>query len=207
MKNSGGKIILALETGLDGGSVAILRDGEVLDSVTGESGVSKSEDSLLLIEHILTRNGLAKREVGLLKFCVEPGSLTGRRIGAATAKGLSAALGVRVVEVSLFEAMIRQCCAEGHLLAGWMTAKREVFRVEYSTGKGIRRFILGKIQSAKLDEFAEELREILIEYPQMILNENFFNELKKKNLQAFTDKNEAFSVIKGIPAEIIGLSI
>jgi len=60
---------------------------------------------LSIIDTLLKMNGTAKHEVGLIAVGCGPGSFTGIRIGIATAKGLSMALGCPTIGVSTLDAL------------------------------------------------------------------------------------------------------
>ena len=94
--------ILGIETAVGDGSVAILRGGRVLSSMTG---VSRAESLILGIKSVLETAGLRSREIDKIAVSRGPGSFTGIRVGMATAKGLKRATGIECVGVSLFAAI------------------------------------------------------------------------------------------------------
>ncbi len=100
-----GKIILAIEAAVGGGSVSILRDSEVLGSRVGESGVSRAEELLPIIDELIKETVGDKAKLDLIAVSIGPGSFTGLRIGIATAMGLRAALAIPCVGVSLMQAL------------------------------------------------------------------------------------------------------
>ncbi len=97
--------ILAIEPSIRGGSISLYRDGGEIGRHIGPSGVSRAEDLLLDVADLLSSLQIDKREISQLAVSVGPGSFTGLRIGIATMLGLSAALGIPVIGVPLFEAM------------------------------------------------------------------------------------------------------
>lgn len=98
-------ITLSIETAVHGGSLAVLRETDELDSWTGNREVSKSEDILEQIKTILKRNRLEESKIKKIVVSRGPGSYTGVRIGMALASGLKKALGCRLVTVSVLEAL------------------------------------------------------------------------------------------------------
>jgi tRNA threonylcarbamoyl adenosine modification protein YeaZ len=99
------KLILAIETALKKGSIALLDDEvEIGTDFLGET-VSTSQSLLTGIENLLQKNDVQKKDIGLIAVSNGPGSLTGIRIGIATALGLATAWGIKCVGVSLFEAI------------------------------------------------------------------------------------------------------
>ncbi len=99
------KVILAIESAIDGGSISLIRDGHVVESWVGSDSVSKAEDLLPNIDNLLTSNNIALREIGTLAVSAGPGSFTGIRIGIATALGLSRSLEIELKTISVLKAM------------------------------------------------------------------------------------------------------
>lgn len=64
-----------------------------------------AEFIISLIDRLLKKNALSKKELSGLIVSTGPGSFTGLRVGLATAKGLAQALKIPVAGVSIFEAV------------------------------------------------------------------------------------------------------
>ena len=76
--------------------------------------------------------GVALASVDLLAVAAGPGSFTGLRVGIASMQGLATATGLRIVPVSVFEALARSAGAGESPLAVWIDAQRgQVFAVVY----------------------------------------------------------------------------
>lgn len=99
-------ITLAIETAIQGGSLALLYNDKAVDFWIGDRNVSKAEDILEQISVILKRNSVKK--IDFIVVSNGPGSSTGIRIGLATALGLSMSQGCDVVGVSVFDGIIHQ---------------------------------------------------------------------------------------------------
>ena len=97
--------ILAIESAIGGGSIAIVADGSRIDGVIGPSSVSRAEDLLSNIDHLLHENDIDKLDLTEIIVSAGPGSFTGIRIGIATALGLGDALRIPVRQISLLEAL------------------------------------------------------------------------------------------------------
>ena len=106
-------LLLALETSspVCGVALARLPDGELV--AQAELRIEKSHASHLLplIESLLLLSGYALADVGAVALSAGPGSYTGLRIGAATAKGLCASLNVPLLAVSTLHVLTRQAAA------------------------------------------------------------------------------------------------
>jgi tRNA threonylcarbamoyladenosine biosynthesis protein TsaB len=105
-----GHLMLCLETSSPVCGVALthLATGELL--AQAELRVEKSHASHLLplAESLLQLSGYSLANVGAVALSAGPGSYTGLRIGAATAKGLCTALGIPLVAVSTLQVLAQQ---------------------------------------------------------------------------------------------------
>ncbi len=106
-------LLLALETSspVCGIALAQLPSGEVI--AQAELRIEKSHASHLmpLIQNLLQLSGYTLADVGAVALSAGPGSYTGLRIGAATAKGLCTALNVPLLAVSTLRVLARQVAA------------------------------------------------------------------------------------------------
>lgn len=99
-------ITLAIESAVNGGSLAIVQGGRVIAAYDGgEKGVSRAEDLMPNLERLLGSSGLEKRDISKIAVSIGPGSFTGLRIGIATSMGLKRSLGIEYVGISLLNAM------------------------------------------------------------------------------------------------------
>lgn len=98
-------IILAIESAIRGGSIALFQNAEIVDTWLGEGGVSRAEDLLWNIDRMLKNHGIAKNLLNQIVVSIGPGSFTGIRIGLATAMGLATALNIDLAKYSILYAM------------------------------------------------------------------------------------------------------
>lgn len=98
-------MLLAIESAVDGGSIAILDGESVVGSLVGSDGVSKAEDILPKLDLLLDQIGCHKDQITKIAVSVGPGSFTGLRIGISSALGLRSALGIECIGVNLFSAI------------------------------------------------------------------------------------------------------
>ncbi|MDR1708393.1 MAG: tRNA (adenosine(37)-N6)-threonylcarbamoyltransferase complex dimerization subunit type 1 TsaB [Candidatus Accumulibacter sp.] len=96
--------ILALETAVDPGSVALWLDGRVVGRVC-PPGVSNSEALLPEAAAVLRGEGLDFGDLDGIAFGMGPGSFTGLRVACGVAQGLAFALGRPLLGVGALEAM------------------------------------------------------------------------------------------------------
>src|ERR687886_1601694 len=93
-------LILAFDTATDVATSALVDDGEVLGERASRA-VTLLED----VDALLRQGGVRADAIDALVVGIGPGSFTGVRVGLATARGLSLALGVTVAGVSTLDAL------------------------------------------------------------------------------------------------------
>lgn len=118
-------ILLALDTCDARGSLALLRDDEVLQVVAHEGTGDYSSWVLPATEKVLTAAGLAMPAVELYAAATGPGSFTGVRIALTTVKAWSEAYGNGIAATSRLEAMASLATAPGEHVASFFDAHRE----------------------------------------------------------------------------------
>ena len=131
-------LVLALDSTTRAGSIALLRDGALIDQVVGDAARPHAERLPGDATQLLARHGFAIADVGLFAVAAGPGSFTGLRIGIAAVQGLAWASGRPVVGVSALEALAHTAWRAGLVAGGgrvgvWMDAQRsEVFSAVYA---------------------------------------------------------------------------
>jgi tRNA threonylcarbamoyladenosine biosynthesis protein TsaB len=121
-------LILALDTTTRAGSLAIVRDGEVVAEVVGDAALTHGQRLPADFARVCQRAGVALRDVERFAVAAGPGSFTGLRVGIAAIQGLAFAFHREVVPVSTLEAIAEKPRASGARTAAWMDAQRqEVF--------------------------------------------------------------------------------
>ena len=127
-------LVLAIDTTTRAGSLALARDGDLLDCWSGEPSLTHARRLPGDILEGLARQGCTLRDVDVFAVAAGPGSFTGLRIGIATIQGLAFALGRPVVGISVLDALACAVADTGGTVpvAAWMDAQRhEVFACLY----------------------------------------------------------------------------
>lgn len=101
-------VLLAIETSTEAGSVALWRDGVVLDRDC-TPGVTHSETLLPLVRSLLAEAGVGLADLDGIAFGAGPGSFTGLRVACGVAQGLAVAAGLPLLPVGTLEAMAWTC--------------------------------------------------------------------------------------------------
>ena len=203
MHNKSEGLILSFETGLDGGTVSILENGEQIDYAKGSGKVSKSEDLLLLLGELLEKNQIRKRAIKSIVVSDAPGSLTGIRIGLAIAKGLSAALNIEIEKSSVLEALLRLSGVGDNLRAAISTQSCGIYHQSYA-GQGSSVEIN---RCRNLEEFITLLQSSVGAAECLIVNEDLYNALALRDAFKELIKQYRIKSIGGNFAEILGKSI
>ena len=86
-------------------SVAIVQDDVVIAEYTMNHKRTHSETLLPMIDEIVKTSETKLEDIDAIAIASGPGSFTGLRIGAATAKGLGFALGKPIVPVKTCEGL------------------------------------------------------------------------------------------------------
>lgn len=134
-------ILLALDTCDARGSVAVLRDTQVLGVVAHEGNEDYSSWVLPSVLALLKEAGLTLAEVDVYAVASGPGSFTGLRIGLTTAKAWAEVYQKPIAPVSRLEALAVQAEGAKPFVAAFFDAQREqVFGTLYSReGKSFER--------------------------------------------------------------------
>lgn len=98
-------LILIIETSTEVCSVALCRDGKLVDLVESDQGQSHARLTTVFAEQLLSRNGIKPTELSAIAVSKGPGSYTGLRIGVSTAKGFCYASRIPLIAVGTLEAM------------------------------------------------------------------------------------------------------
>lgn len=118
-------ILLALDTCDSRGSLAVLRDDEVLKAIAHEGNSDYSSWVLPTATEALKASGLGIRDVEVFAAASGPGSFTGVRIALTTVKAWSEAYGRGIAGISRLEAMAAQASGVGGYVAAFADAHRD----------------------------------------------------------------------------------
>lgn len=99
-------VILALDTTTAHGSVALSRDGRLLEAEVGDPAVRQGQRLPGDLEALLARHGLTTASVDRYAVALGPGSFTGLRVGIATIQGLALVHNRPVVGLSVMDALV-----------------------------------------------------------------------------------------------------
>jgi tRNA threonylcarbamoyladenosine biosynthesis protein TsaB len=132
-------IVLALDTTARAGSLALARDGRLVDARAGDPSSTHGQRLPGEIRDLLGAHALGVGDVDVFAVAAGPGSFTGLRVGLATMQGLALVHGRQMAPVSALEALARasRAAAGARPIAAWIDAQRhEVFTALYASASG-----------------------------------------------------------------------
>ena len=127
--------VLALDTTVRDGSVALVVDDRVVHERRGDASRSHAERLPTELVAVAAAEGVALADVDVFAVAAGPGSFTGLRIGIATVQGLAFVDNRRVVAVSALDALAQLAsidAGDGTIVAAWIDAqRRDVYAALY----------------------------------------------------------------------------
>jgi len=151
-------IILHLETATKVCSVALSKNGQqIAIKEIEEEGYSHGENLTLLIQDVLKESEISMKDLDAVSLASGPGSYTGLRIGAATAKGLCYALSIPLIAVDALTSLCeiaRTKHPEKNLCALIDARRMEVFSlIQNEKGETIKNISADILDEESYDEF------------------------------------------------------
>jgi tRNA threonylcarbamoyladenosine biosynthesis protein TsaB len=99
------RLVLAIDTTLEIGSLALARGDEILEEVEVRAPAGFAQILYRELQELLARNRVSLRDIDCFAAASGPGSFTGVRVGLACVKGLAEALGKPAAGVSNLKAL------------------------------------------------------------------------------------------------------
>ena len=100
-------LILNIETSTEVCSVALARDGIVINQRENQSGQNHSKLLTLYIKELLDESKIISNQLNAVAVSGGPGSYTGLRIGVSVAKGICYASQLPLIAISSLESMAK----------------------------------------------------------------------------------------------------
>ena len=99
--------IIHIETSTSVCSVALSKDDGLIACIEITEGFSHAEKLTLIIQEIIEGSNITLKDLSAIAVSAGPGSYTGLRIGASTAKGLCYALEIPLIAISSLQVLAR----------------------------------------------------------------------------------------------------
>lgn len=117
-------LLLAIESSGLVASVAVMSDDTLLGEFTTNFKKTHSQTLLPMLDCLVSTLGLELSDIDAIAVAKGPGSFTGLRIGAATAKGLGLALDKPIIAVPTVDAIAYNLYGTDKLICPMMDARR-----------------------------------------------------------------------------------
>lgn len=152
--------ILALDASGIVASVAIASEEEIIAEYTIKHKKTHSQTLLPMIDKVLKFAEVDLKDIEYIAATEGPGSFTGLRIGAATAKGLSQALNIPIVNVPTLEALAYNIVELDKLICPIMDARRgNVFAAIYKmSNEGLE--VIRKQEALPIEDLIKDINAL-----------------------------------------------
>ena len=153
--------IIGIESSSLVASAAVWEDEKLLAEYTVDHKKTHSQTLLPMLEEICRMTECGMKTVDAVAVSAGPGSFTGLRIGAATAKGLGLALDIPLIAVPTLDATAWGLFGVKDLICPIMDAKRgQVYTGIYRFDEEDRLSILKASCAMDFGELAEQLKAL-----------------------------------------------
>ena len=157
MSGKNNKHSLAIESAVADGSVALIcNGGERVVTKHGE-GCSRAEKLILVITDLVREANLTLADLDTIAVSVGPGSYSGIRIGLSTALGLSHALNIPCVGVSVLDSLSFAAAPAETVIAAVPVGKNDVAWQPFEVKEGGARSTLAVPRLLPAASFVNEL--------------------------------------------------
>jgi len=163
-------LILALDTSTRAGSIALVRDSEVLAEISAREDTPYSTRLFRDLELLQSRAQFRMNQVDVFAVAAGPGSFTGLRVGLTAVKGWAEVYGKPIAAISGLEAIASQASAphdpphdEFHkVISPFLDARRgHVFGSTYRRGPGHQGVLqlVGEEAILSIEEFLTQVKQ------------------------------------------------
>lgn len=151
--------ILALDTTGLVASVALVDNEKTIAEFTTNYKKTHSQTIMPMIEQLKNMVELDLSTVDYIACASGPGSFTGLRIGAATAKGLAHGLDKKIIPVPTLDGLAYNLCESSKLIVPIMDARRnQVYSAIYTNINGFEK--LSEYMACDINELLDKVIEI-----------------------------------------------
>lgn len=105
-------------------SIAILSEGILIAEYTINYKKTHSQTLLPMLDEVIRMLDIDIKDIDAIAIASGPGSFTGLRIGAATAKGLGLALGIPIISIPTVDGLAYNLYGSSKVICPLMDAKR-----------------------------------------------------------------------------------
>ena len=155
--------ILALDSSGLVASAAIVEDDVLIAEYTTDYKKTHSQTLLPMLDEIRQMIDLELHTIDAIAISAGPGSFTGLRIGAATAKGLGLALKKPLIHIPTVDGLAYNLCYTDRIICPIMDARRGQVYAGIYEFDGQKLHILEDQMAVPIEELGEKLKKYLKE--------------------------------------------
>ncbi len=149
--------ILAIDSSGLSASVAVLSDEVIRAEFSVCNRLTHSETLMPMIDAVLSSSGIALDEMDAIAVAEGPGSFTGLRIGAATAKGLAEAVCKPVIGIPTVDGLAQNMAYYDGIIVPLMDARRNETYTGMYTFEGDKLKVIREQCAVPLDDILEDI--------------------------------------------------
>lgn len=153
-------LLLAIESSGLVASIAILSEDKLIGEYTTNFKKTHSQTLLPMMDEVVRMTGISLDALDAIVISGGPGSFTGLRIGAATAKGLGLALNKPLINVPTVDALAYNLYGTERIICPLMDARRQQVYTGLYTFEGDAFKVLSPQKAVGIDEIAEEINAL-----------------------------------------------
>ena len=166
-------LILAIDTSTRSGSIALLRDSEILAEISAREDTPYSTRLFRDLELLQSRAKFSMNQIDLFAVAAGPGSFTGLRVGLTAVKGWAEVHGKPIAAVSGLEAIAAQGNASHEMTSPFLDARKgHVFSSTYRRGPGPSRTLelVGEEALLTIEEFLHQVKLNYVTQPASLVS-------------------------------------
>jgi tRNA threonylcarbamoyladenosine biosynthesis protein TsaB len=155
-------LILAIDTSTRAGSIALLRDSEVLAEISAREDTPYSTRLFRDLELLQSRAQFRMNQVDVFAVAAGPGSFTGLRVGLTAVKGWAEVHAKPIAAISGLEAIAAQAKANHKVISPFLDARRGyVFGSTYRRDPGRPGVLelIGEEAILTIEEFLSQVKQ------------------------------------------------
>lgn len=149
--------ILAIEASARVASAAVADQGVILAEQSVNGAMTHSETLMPMIAQVMRQSETETGDLEMIAVTKGPGSFTGLRIGAATAKGMALGLEIPVMQVSTLEALAYNAVGFDGLVVPIMDARRSQVYTAVYRARNMRLELLTEPAAMSPEQLAESI--------------------------------------------------
>ena len=149
-------LLLAIESSGLVASVAIMSEDKLIGEYTTNFKKTHSQTLLPMLDEVVRMTGISLDDVDAIAVSGGPGSFTGLRIGAATAKGLGLALDKPLIHVPTVDALAYNLFGTNQVICPIMDARRQQVYTGLYTFEGDAFKVLCQQKAVGIEEIVQE---------------------------------------------------